>query len=205
MSIILPLLLLVIFIAVVASLYTEGMWGNALMLINVVTAALLATNYFEPLARWIESMDWAASYTYLLDFLCVWLVFVVALIIMRVITDNLCRVKVRFLSLANQIGSVVFACLVALVMLCFTTFTLNTAPLAKHFMWGAFQADKGAVFGWAPDKWWLYFARMASKQVYARSPANTFDPYGQFKNNYEARRADLEKNVKSTGKIRVNP
>ena len=45
MTLIFPALLVVIFIAVAISLYTEGLWGNALRLINVVTAALLATNF----------------------------------------------------------------------------------------------------------------------------------------------------------------
>jgi len=205
MSLILPLLLLVIFIAVVASLYTEGMWGNAIMLINVITAALLATSYFEPLANWVETWgDWFKSCTYLVDFMCLWSVFVVAMVVLRLCSDKICRVKVRFLNLANQIGSIVFACLVALAMLCFTTFTLNTAPLAKHFMYGAFQADKGVIGGWAPDQWWLYFARMASNQVYSRAKVNTFDRYGQFRKNYEARRAEIEKHVGAEGAIRVN-
>jgi len=127
------------------------------------------------------------------------------MVVLRLVTDRISRVKVRFLNLANQIGSVAFACLVALAVLCFTTFTLNTAPLAKHFMYGAFQADKGAIGGWAPDRWWLYFARMTSNQVYSRSPVNTFDRYGQFRQNYENRRAEIEEHVESTdGKIRVN-
>ena len=43
MTWLLPLLLLLIFAAAVGFLYPEGMWSNAVRLINVVTAALLAT------------------------------------------------------------------------------------------------------------------------------------------------------------------
>ncbi|MBN1588406.1 MAG: CvpA family protein [Pirellulales bacterium] len=205
MSIILPLLLLVIFIAVVASLYTEGMWGNAIMLVNVVTAALLATNYFEPLANKIENMsDTTRTYTYLLDFISLWLIFVIALIILRIFTDKISRVKVRFLNLANQIGSVAFACLVALVVVCFATFSLHTAPLAKNFMFGAFTPEQGVVWGWAPDNWWLRLARSVSKYSYRRSPVNAFDPQGNLVKDYEARRAEIEKHVERTGTIRVN-
>jgi hypothetical protein len=206
MSVVLPLLLLVIFIAVVASLYTEGMWGNAIMLVNVVTAALLATNYFEPLADWLEGVDETIkTFTYLLDYLSLWALFALSLIILRGLTDSLCHVKVRFLNLANQIGSVVFACLVALVVVCFATFTLHTAPLAKNFMYGAFTADpdKGIVLGWAPDRWWLYFARSVSRYAYSRATLNPFDRYSQFTKNYENRREAIEKHVESTGAIRV--
>ena len=61
-----------------------------------------------------------------------WVIFAVSMIVLRVFSDKICRVKVRFLNLANTIGSVVFACLVALVVLCFTTFTLHTAPLGEE-------------------------------------------------------------------------
>ena len=70
MSFLLTLLMLVILFAAVATLYTEGMWSNAVRLINVVMAALLATNYFEPLADWLEGQgDWFRSCTHYWDFL----------------------------------------------------------------------------------------------------------------------------------------
>lgn len=205
MSVILPLLLIVIFVAVVASLYTEGMWGNAIMLINVVTAGLIATDLFEPVSNWVETWGgWFKSCTYIVDFMSLWILFVVSMIALRAFSDTLCRVKVRFLNLANQIGSVVFACLVALVVLCFTTFTLHTAPLAKNFMYGAFQSDKGVIGGWAPDQWWLYFARSVSHGSYSRATENRFDRFDQFTKNYENRRAAIEAHVEKTGTIRVN-
>jgi hypothetical protein len=203
MSLILTFLLLVIFIAIVASLYPEGMWGNAIMLINVVTAGLLATGYFEPLASFLESK--APTYTYLWDFLAVWAIFVLSLILLRIATDKICRVKVRFLGLANQIGSVVFACLVAMVMVCFTTFTLHTAPLGKEFMWGGFKANEGKVFAWAPDKWWITFAMYTSGNAYSWPTVNKFDGKNvpeQYITNYEARRQEIENHVKTNHAIR---
>ena len=205
MSFILPVLLLVLFIAVVASLYTEGMWGNAIMLINVVTAGLLATGYFEPAADKIESMsDTLASYTYLLDFVCLWLIFSISLVILRIITDKICRVKVRFLKLADQIGSIIFACLVALAMVCFTTFSLHTAPLGKEFMFGGFKSNEGKILAWSPDKWWLRFAWSASKAAYCWPTPKPFDHHGDFIGKYEARRQEIQEHVERTKAIRKN-
>ena len=48
-------LLFVVLFATVAMLYAEGMWGNAIRLVNVITAALLATNFYEPLGNWLEN------------------------------------------------------------------------------------------------------------------------------------------------------
>ena len=50
MTSILPLLMFVILFAIVAACFGEGMWSNAVRLVNVVTAGLLATNFFEPVA-----------------------------------------------------------------------------------------------------------------------------------------------------------
>ena len=65
----------VILFACVAMCYAEGMWSNAIRLINVVTAGLLAVNFFEPLARWLDGMQ--PSYTYLWDYLSLWALFAV--------------------------------------------------------------------------------------------------------------------------------
>ena len=44
------ILLIVIFFACFTSFMNSGMWSNTIALVNVLTAGLLATNYFEPLA-----------------------------------------------------------------------------------------------------------------------------------------------------------
>ena len=49
MSSILTILMLVILLACVAMCYAEGMWSNAVRLINVMTVGLLAMNFFEPM------------------------------------------------------------------------------------------------------------------------------------------------------------
>ena len=95
----LSLLLFLIFFACVAMSYNEGMWTNAIRLINVVTAALLAVNYFEPVAQWLD--DWEPSYTYIWDFLALWALFAIFMSILRELTDRISRVQVRFLKLAD--------------------------------------------------------------------------------------------------------
>ena len=194
MSVILPIVLLVIFLAILACLYTEGMWGNAIHFINVVTAALLATNFYEPTADKLESMwDWFASATYLIDYLTLWILFTLFFVIFRLATDSISKVKVRFLKLADQIGSVLFACLVGWVFMSFTLFSMHTAPLSKKFIWEGFDADKKMLFNFAaPDRVWIYFVRSVSKHAYARSPEQPFDSDDQFRANYEDRRMEIE-------------
>ncbi|MBN2296282.1 MAG: CvpA family protein [Pirellulales bacterium] len=203
MSFLFPLLLVVIFVAVAISLYTEGLWGNALRLINVVTAALLATNFYEPLANWLQSMDALKSYRYLLDFLCIWLLFGIAMGVLRGATDYISKVKVRFLQIVDRVGSGILSCCVAAVMVSFITMSLHTAPLAEEFMWGGFQSEKPMMMGLAPDIKWLRFTQMVSGGAFARSPKKPMDRQ-QFISRYKQRRKEIENHVTTTGKIRTN-
>ncbi len=213
-------LLIVIFVACVALLYGEGMWSNAIRLINVVTAALLATNYFEPMARWLEGQ--APTFTYLCDFLALWMLFVLFMVLFRVGTDLLSRVKMRFLKIVDVSGGVFFSCWIGWVMVCFTTMTLHTAPLARSFMHGEFQPEERMVLGLAPDRKWLGFAQKQSMGVFSRSvgdrdferypqwetqwtedEARTFDPLSEFLPKYATRRANLEGYNSQYGALRV--
>lgn len=205
---ILNVLLLVILFACVACLYTEGLWGNAIRLINSITAALLATNFFEPAARWLESQF--PSYTYLWDFLALWGLFGLFMAVLRVATDFLSRVKVRFLKIVDQIGGALLSIWIAWVMVCFTTMSLHTAPMARNFLRESFQPESHMFFGLAPDRQWLGFVQRTSLGQFCRSGTEAgknektvFDPRGEYMPKYATRRATLETQLRTTGTIRT--
>src|SRR6478609_11159291 len=101
------ILLIIIFVACFASLMTGGLWSNAIMLVNVLTAGLLATNYFEPLANFFDDQD--ASFTYVWDFLAIWLIFGIAMIVLRLATDYMSPVKVHFFMPVEKAGGLLMA------------------------------------------------------------------------------------------------
>jgi hypothetical protein len=198
------LLMLVVLFACVATLYADGLWSNAIRLINVVTAALLAMNFFEPLAERLQK--WQPTYTYVWDFVSLWALFVVFSVIFRVLTDYLSRVKVRFLKIVDRIGSALLSLWIGWVMVCFTMTTLHTAPLSRNFLGGDFKSEEKMVMGMAPDRQWLGFTQLMSRNNYSRSGGGEktqFDPQGCFMPKYSTRRNDFERHVKSTGSIRV--
>jgi len=210
MGSIFTLLLLVILFACVARLFAEGMWSNAIRLINVVTAALLAVNFFEPVARWLDGME--PSYTYIWDFLALWGLFAVFMSVLRAATDQVSKVKVKFLGLADRIGSVVLALWIGWVMVCFTMMTLHTAPLGRNFLFDGFQAEQRMFFGLAPDRQWLGFVQKQSMGAFAQSATPeewqrekfVFDPQADFMPKYTARRAAVQKNIATKDSIRTN-
>lgn len=195
MSFLFPVLLFFIFIACVAFIFGEGMWSAALRLVNVVTAALLATNLWEPVARLLEGTI-GLSFTYWWDFLSLWGIFTVSLLALRFLTRRLSQVKVRFLSLADRIGGVVFAICVGLTMVGFTTFSLHTAPLAEKFLFGGFDPHGRINSQWASFVW------HASKGPLSHMESNTFP--ADFREKYAARRAALEVMAKSKNSFRAS-
>ncbi len=84
----LNLVLILIFLIVAAAMWFQGLWSSVVTLINMFLAMMLAFNYFEPLADLIEKQD--RSYTYLVDFLCLWGLFVVSFGFLRLFTRHAC-------------------------------------------------------------------------------------------------------------------
>jgi Colicin V production protein len=156
MAWLLILCLIIIFLVCLLMSLASGLWGNLIMVFNVILAALIATNYFEPLAGWLDGQ--MPSYTFLLDFIAMWLIFALAVVVLRAITDTLSRVKVRFKKPVELVGGLVCGGIVGWLMICFTMFSLHTAPLGYTFLGGGFDPATNMFFGTAPDRSWGRFA-----------------------------------------------
>lgn len=185
------IILTLIFFGCVAFLVNGGLWTNTLVLINMVTAGLIAFNYFEKLANFLDQQ--LGSYTYFWDFLSLWLIFAASLGLMRSVTDLLSTVKVKFRRPIDQVGGILMACIVGFAMQCFTLATLHTAPLARNFLFENFQPTERMYMGLAPDRKWLGFVRMQSKGSFYRSAAWVFKGSTDFAERYGDRRATFEK------------
>ncbi len=150
------------------------------------------------------------TFTFLLDFIAILTLFVLAFVILRAITDLVSKVRVKFKTPVEYIGGVFFALWVGWVMVCFTTMTLHMAPLSADFMGGALSPDPqhASLLGYAPDHQWLAFVHRVtgaegslSTSASGKSDAtNTFDPQGEFVTRYGQRRVNLE----ATPALRVN-
>lgn len=194
-------ILILIFFACMAMFATAGLWTNALMLVNVMSSAMLATSLFEPIAGWLQTQ--MPTYTYFCDFMAIWGVFCVSLVVMRAVTDQLSKVKVRFKRPIDLAGGIFFATWVGWIMICFSLTTLHTAPLSRNFMSGQFQPKPmdHMFFGFAPDRKWLGFVQRMSLGTLSRSGpspgAHMFDPQGEFILKYAGRRAQFETHLES--------
>ena len=192
--------LIVIFI-VISMLFPDGFWSNTLAFFNVLFAAMLATNYFEPLADFLESK--APSFTYIWDFLSLWLIFALAYAILSSISLAISKHRVRFKLPLEMGGRVAMAALIAAVVCGFFNMTMHTAPLVRNPVKGGFQSTPmdGNFLGLAPSRKWLGFVQSRSRG--ALSGSEEFDAKSEFVLKYGQRRADLEDQMKRTAKLRT--
>jgi hypothetical protein len=184
-------------------MWNEGMWSNAITVVNVTFSAMIATNYYEPLANWLE--EYMSSYTYLLDYISLWLLFTVSCVILRLVTDRTSKHRVRFRMPMEHTGRVLFAAWTGWVIICFTCFTLHTAPLARSPFRGSFQNQPQAnnFLGLAPDRMWLGFIQSRSEGALSAFQPRGFDPQSEFILKYGARRQRLDQLNQQSGSIRV--
>lgn len=190
---------LVLLAAIFGALFRDGLWSNTITLINAVTAGLVATGYFEPLAAWLT--DYVSWMTYNWDALAAGGLFGAVYGALRLITGRLSRYRVRFYSALDNVGSMLVALAVGWVGVCFLGFVLHTAPLGRNFLYGSFQPEQRMFFGLGPDRLWLGFVdRTSHGGGWGRNAVDAegrvtsgFDPQGEFMIRYASRRSFLEK------------
>ena len=180
------LILLLIFGIVAAALWTQGLWSCAVTVVNMLVAMLIATNFYEPVCALLEGAG-AKSFTYLLDFLILWVLFAVAFGILRAITDSLSQTKVKFVMPVEMAGRSLLAVWCAWLFVCFAAFSLHMAPLNSVSPLGAWSTPQAPTFlVTSPDRLWLGF--MHSRSQGALAGGQVFDPEAQFPLKYHDRR-----------------
>lgn len=163
----LELTFILLFLAVGAGCWFAGMWNNLITLICVIFAGMIASTFFEPLADALEGP--MGSMTYLLDFLAVWLLFIVSFGIMRLITELLSSYRVKFNEVVDLVGRSVLSIWIAWAFVCFSMFTLHMAPIEPSGFGGGFQdtPTQNNFMGLGPDRMWLAFIQSRSMGAFA--------------------------------------
>jgi len=136
------LLILLVFVAVVASTWWFGIWNNVLTLVNLILAGLIASGFYENVASNLQGS--LSDFKAVLSFISVWLTFAVSFILLRVMTDMISSKKLKFEKTTELIGQSVLSVWIACVFVAFTLFDVrdwarpNVASVsAKSFTWGA--------------------------------------------------------------------
>src|SRR3954467_2473651 len=100
MGVVVDLMIVGLILGMTYALASEGAWGAALMFFNVLFAGLIAFNFYEPLAAYLQ--QFVSSYW--IDMLCLFFLFFLSLVIFRLITDMYAPSMVRLPTPVYQIG-----------------------------------------------------------------------------------------------------
>ena len=85
--ILIDLITSVLILGMTYALMSEGLWGSALMFFNVLFAAIIAFNFYEPLAALLASnVSFISGFA---DTLCLMSIFIVALVMLRLTTESI--------------------------------------------------------------------------------------------------------------------
>ena len=183
-----------IFFASLAMMVREGLWSNTITLVNVFISGIVAFGFYAPLTIKVDEAL-GGEFTYLLDFLMLWALFVVTMIVARVLTDRLSTTRLRLKHPIDTICGPLMAALAAWVITSFAVATLHTAPLQKEGLGGKLVHEQieGKSALASPDLAWLRFVeRITTPDAYGGKPLVPFQGRA-FAIIYTDHRTKLEK------------
>lgn len=170
----LSLLFIAMLFACVACFYNQGLWSAALAAVNVLLSAIVATNFFEPLAGLIGKSNYG-------DFLALWILFAATAALLRWLCDWLSPDMLRFDRWFDMLGAVAGSLAMGWILICFTAFTLHASPLPRTAFGDGFMATPDARhFNVGPDRLWLAFAHRQSQSNLSHATPQPFDPQADF-------------------------
>ena len=159
------LLLLAVVGVVTWSVASEGAWGAGFTLLSVLFAGLLAMNFFEPAAGYLQSAisdspAWAQRW----DVIALVGLFALFTFGLRSATDYLEPTFIPVHPLVHEIGRWGFGAMTGYVCMAVLLTALHTAPLPRTFL--GFEPERRNLLGIAaPDRQWLGFTQYVSERV----------------------------------------
>jgi uncharacterized membrane protein required for colicin V production len=162
------------------ALMSEGLWGSALMFFNVLFAALIAFNFYEPLAQLIVDNAGPESFiSSFADSLCMMVLFVVSLLLLRLATETLSPSMVRFPTPLYHLGRIIFGLGGALVMMAMLLLGYEASPVQKKML-GVMDYKHKPFFSERFDRDFLAFFQYSTGYTFARNGAGEPDPAREF-------------------------
>lgn len=214
------LILLLGFLTIVTISWFLGLWSNLITTMNMLLSGFIATSFFEPLASYLDkpvvggppAIGSLATYTYLLDMIAFWLLFIISLLVLRALTDFLSRYRMKFNIWVEVVGRSITAIWIGWLFVMITAFSFQISPLPNSAVQSTPQG--GTFMGLAPDRMWIALVQSRSRGALARSRFSdapqhpddvggnyeTFDSKGDLIYRYHSRREKLA----SLDALRVN-
>jgi hypothetical protein len=170
MGFVFNMVIFLVTLGVIYAVFSEGLWGSTLLLLDVVFAGMITLNYYEPLATLINEKSEAALGGFT-DMLCFMGLLLVSLGTLRGLTTAMSNNLVRFPGLVDLLGRAVMAVLAGVLTMGLLLSGLYTAPVQKQILGSVDTIDPegGPPFQIAGgfDRAWLKLFEFGSKNAFA--------------------------------------
>ncbi len=176
MAIIMDLIICFLIAGLLYALTSEGLWGAALMFFNVLFSAMIAFNFYEPVANLIDStgIPWGFS-----DTLSMLGLFCISVGLLRMTTETIAPAMVRFPTPIYHLGRFIFGAGGALVTIAIVILAFHTAPVHKK-IFTTVKYDTKPPFNMGLDHQWLGFFQYETGAVFTSLGAGQRDPFGAY-------------------------
>jgi uncharacterized membrane protein required for colicin V production len=178
MASVIDLIILGVTLGITYALVSEGLWGSALMFFNVLFAALISFNFYEPLAQLIiDNSEYGQSYA---DSISMMLLFLVPLLLLRLTTDSLAPMLVRFPSAMHYVGSALFGFGASAITVGMLLLAYQASPVQKKLL-GAIDYAHVPFYKLRFDRDFLAFFQYSTGYTFARNGEGPPDKMREFK------------------------
>jgi uncharacterized membrane protein required for colicin V production len=167
--------------------WREGLFTAVCSGVCVFLSGLVAFNFWEPLAGWIEGFIDRGPLQGYEDFICLVVLFVFSLAVLRGITNAINYREVDYLPTLNQIGGGFVGLITGYLLAGFLICAMETLPWSQNFLsFEPYQEQELKTRGlMPPDRLWLALMHRAGDTCLSRGEGySTFDPSGTFESNY---------------------
>ena len=172
----------------------EGLWSNAIALVNIVISGLVAFGFYMPVVIFLDEAT-GGKHTYWLDFAVIWALFAASMVVCRAAAGAASNTRMRFKNPIDPVGGPFVGLIAAWVLASITLATLHTSPMPRDAFSGKLvHADvMNAKAITSPDAAWLRFVeKMSSPKALGSGNALRFGAKGFVKDIYEKRREAFE-------------
>lgn len=122
---------LIVLFAGTAMMVREGLWSNAIALVNIVFSGLVAFGFYSPLTIWLDEYT-DGQYTYILDFVVLWFLYAVTMVVCRTVTNAASRTRMRFKHPIDPIGGPAVGLLAGWVLAAIVMTSLHLSPIPNN-------------------------------------------------------------------------
>jgi hypothetical protein len=174
----------------------EGLWSNTITLFNVLISGLIAFAFYSPVAGWLDVLL-DGEFTYVLDFVLVWVLFIAVMVILRSLTKAASTTRMRFRHPIDPVGGPLIGLIAAWTLAGFVTATLHMAPLSKEVFGSALVYTANEHINHssltAPHLGWLKYVKRVSNPVSLGSGGTDRFDVAEFVTEYQDHRGKFDK------------